>query len=207
MLRLVLGTVAALAIVAVIGHSRGYEFSSHRFISANMPGIKKAESMTDCTAAITTNDQTFEWDPTGKAAKAVTGKTTGNQDLPFAVLQPSDLSGATMMGGCKCGSAVCTVGRLCNAATSQCFLPPCPTDGLAGDDAGKKKVPANYIAGCWCAAAGHFGEMTVGAAANIKLLPSPTEFGDAKTATICKATEFCDPDGGDSPVCTQSSAL
>merc|ERR1719229_321325 len=91
------------------------------------------------------------------AASADGGKST----KPFFVLTATALSDAGMMGGCKCGTAVCTIGRMCHKSTSRCFLPPCPLDGLDAAGAGKKEVPASYPAGCWCAAAGHFGEDTI----------------------------------------------
>merc|ERR1712066_158544 len=205
MLRLVAGMLAAIAVIALTVHSRGYSLSSHTFVSANMPGIKAVEEMAACAVAITTDDATFEWDATNKKGAAAT-TATGSEAKPIAVLAATDLTAASMMGGCKCGTAVCTFGRICDPTTSKCFLPPCPLDGLAGTDAGKKVVSDIYTAGCWCSAAGNFIEGTVGAAADIKLFPS-TVFGDETKAVICKPKEFCDPDGVDTPVCTASAAV
>merc|ERR1712060_833063 len=69
----------------------------------------------------------------------------------MGVLPDNLLNTATTFGGCLCGTSVCTVGRICDEPNSMCFIPPCPYDGLSGEDAGKKVVPEVYSAGCWCA--------------------------------------------------------
>merc|ERR1712060_66332 len=140
----------------------------------------------------------------GNAVPAATSADTGKEQNPFYVLPDNLLNTATTFGGCLCGTSVCTVGRICDEPNSMGFIPPCPYDGLAGTDAGKKVVPAVYSAGCWCAKKSLFSTDFVEATIDggeAPFRPSGPAFADTKQATICKVGEFCYSEGLE-PECT-----
>jgi len=142
-----------------------------------------------------------------------TGRT---EAAPFWVQSEAELSTQTTQGGCRCGTAVCTVGRICYAASNMCFLPPCPISGISDGD---EKVPAIYTAGCWCADMDEFDplqaktgspgtavafttQITKSGSNTLKGIPFfPTSaMGNSATARICVPGTYCYADIG-SPQC------
>jgi len=157
---------------------------------------------------------------TAKAKAGGADPNLGTSTVPFWVQTEDVLEATNMLGGCKCGNAVCTIGRMCIAAESKCILPPCPFDSIAGKAATVVNgvpqpgtavtaitVPALYAHGCWCAALDRFHTYDVAAtstyqrngvnvatAPNLPLIPGE-EFSLPGFAEICLPGQVCDFDG------------
>jgi len=199
MLRVAAGILVSLAVVGVIVHTRARSVGARNFISANLPPIGSSTSeMEPCPEMLSLTKA--EIDPAAPTALLAPSADTGATAKPFYVLTEDDVKGKGKMGGCKCGTSVCTIGRLCDKEKNMCFLPPCPLDGLEANP-GTKKVPETYTAGCWCADARYFGEWELGSATQgapdenkafgFKLYPAGSAFADSKTAVICRKGEYC----------------
>jgi len=214
MLRVCLGCLAAAAIVCGALYARGHHASLNSFVNANMlpASTTVAPTMDKCkTIDLTTNENlaaasaakgggitpAVVGPPALKAGTAVqdTGATAAK---PFWVQNEAELADATSKGGCQCGTAVCTIGRICYEAKSMCFIPPCPTKGL---ESGKQKTPEIYSAGCWCSDPKNFNPLTLTIAGNshtystgLTQLPFfPTAaMGDSEKAVICEPGQYCD---------------
>jgi len=242
MLRLIVGCTAAALIVCGALYSRGHVAALTTMVSAPMlagqahaPATPAKLKMDKCYGVTTTASESGSTqataanliastvnDPTigGPIAATYTlsdealGKA-GTGGKLFWVATDKSLSTKDTQGGCQCGSAICTVGRICLEATSSCILPPCPYDGLTGLKVGQVAVPDEYTAGCWCAPPSAFVEFDIGGKTNgnedsfaagkagmIPLLPS-AKFSDPKEAVICKPKQFCSGDDSFAgPTCT-----
>jgi len=206
MLRNTLAGVAATAILCALVYTRGHATSGMAFISANLPGHAE-EVMSACDVLVPNEGAVGADTATAGVPTADTGKDTN----PWYVQPTISLNTKTTMGGCKCGTAVCTRGRMCIEENSLCIIPPCPWEGLEGLEGGKKAVPTTYTAGCWCSNKANFNVYQDGVldgttpALTAPLFPKMSgAFADTKQAVICKVAEFCNAEMG-APYCAAVS--
>lgn len=201
MMRAILGCVGSVAVVLALIYTRSGTGASFAFVSANMPGLSGI-TMAVCSTAVGSTNREAANGNLNAAAAVASSANTGKVGNPFYVLAGDKLNTATTLGGCLCGTSVCTIGRICDEPNSMCFIPPCPLDGLSGTDAGKKTVPAVYSAGCWCAKKELFSTDYVHAdLAEAPFRPSGPAFADTKQAKICKVGEYCYAEAGE-PECS-----
>jgi len=163
------------------------------------PAPTAAPKMADCPKPTAATNALWEADATTITASVKTGvasATVGDSGTPFYVQTETQLKGAQMGGGCKCGTAVCTIGRMCLYAKSMCFLPPCPYDSD-----GAKVVPDLYTAGCWCAEESLFKTVDIGIkqttvdSQEVPLIPGEG-FELPGMSLICKPKQKCSGDSG-----------